>query len=162
VVAPVLGLGIAARVRTTVGSLAPWLALRPLRSGDLVVARLQALSVGVVLFWLLVFVEAVPFLLLSGRYTSWARPWNSPAGLAVIGVGSLVLAWRMAVEGLCFNQTGRWWLITTGLLLHWIVWGTPLLAIDWLVDHADRWLAWLRQPPPEVAVLASMALVLKL
>ena len=133
------------------------MATRPLSSGALVAAKLQAALWSTLAAWLLVLVAVPHALALTNTWPVVAdgvaeavEAVGRPRAivLALLGfAGLLASTWKQLVQSLCIALTGRAWVVRTSVLVRLsllvIVWPVGDWAIrNWTVVLAALWDAW--------------------
>jgi hypothetical protein len=147
-------------------ALHPFVALRPLTDGELVLAKLRMATRATLTGWALVLVAVVLWLGLTGAGRVMAgapilRPYSTlqiAAGLAAGFVGLVLFTWIGLVSSLWIGLTGRAWLQNAVGFAAALVWMPLGLAGYWLSQHPDA-LAGVISALPYVA---GGAVVLKL
>ncbi len=143
----------------------PFLALRPLTEGALVLAKLRMALRATLTGWALALLAAFLGLGLSGKWREVAgaplfqthSAWEVAAGLAAGCAGLLLLTWLGLVVNLWIGLTGRRWLINAFGAVPVGVFVALALLASWLSSHA--------QVPAALAALPyvlAAAVVLKL
>lgn len=134
--------------------LTSFVATRPIRTGDLVLAKFRLAARGALAMWAPYLLLVAVCLAFGGRYARLAAsPWAAEAGpdrawaQAIVLVGALVLqSWLLLVKGLWVGLAGRTWLQLTAIALG--------LAF---ITGAGALTAWLRNSPePLSATLAAL------
>ncbi len=146
--------------------LSPFLAMRPLTSGDLVGAKLKAALGSVVAAWLLVLIAVPLALQLSGtwplvieqvlRFGEAVGTPRAIIGVLLLVLGLIAATWNQLVQSLYLGLTGRAWLVkgSVFLALSLLFLLGPLL--QWIADHGEvRGALWEVAP----AILAGLVCV---
>jgi hypothetical protein len=144
----------------------PFLALRPLTDGELVLAKLRMAARAVLTSWALVLLAAFLCLGTSGKWrvlaaTPLLQPYSGLeicAGLAAGLAGLVLLTWLNLVSGMWIALTGRPWLINTVMGASFIAWVLLGLLAYWLAGRPDL----LRALVAALPSLAAWAVVVKL
>jgi hypothetical protein len=152
-----------------VGTLPPLIAMRPINTGAMVLARLQAVTLGLLLMWVLVVGEAGVLFLIGGEradvtaFVARHFPgWNDLAFLAVITVGGFLFLWKQLAQTMFFGLTGHWWTTLVATVIHSLAMWLLFVVVCWFMGSPEASQEWLRQALPWLTGLAGLALVLKL
>jgi hypothetical protein len=142
-----LGLGLGVQFAQD-GPEQRFLLVRPITSGDLVIALMKGMAIGTVLTWtgVLAALAVMPFF---GDFSVVEQAlFPLPGFRVVVIVGLIFLTWRMAVINLCFGLTGNRWLGNAPGLLPLLFWTAIAVfhsALDpngvvwsWLLSHASE------------------------
>jgi hypothetical protein len=134
----------ASDARETYG-LAPFMAVRPVTSAQMVAAKLEMAMWSTLATWLLLLVAIPAGLILSGTGGIVVDEWRGAVGffgqsraiaIALLVVSSLVTGtWSLLVQGLFIGLTGRRWLIRSSVVL-------ALALMTLLIPAAQRIVAW--------------------
>lgn len=142
-----LGLGLGVQFSQD-GAEQRFLLVRPITSGDMVMALMKGMAIGTVLTWTGV-LAALAFMPLFGDFSAVERALSPLPGFRVVVIAGLVfLTWRMAVINLCFGLTGNKWLSNAPVFLLLFFW-TAIAAFhsaldpnsvvwNWFVSHASE------------------------
>jgi hypothetical protein len=144
----------------------PFLALRPLTDGELVLAKLWTAARATLVAWALVLAATALWLVSTGTWRVLAgAPFLQPYSALEIGVGLaalptalVLLTWLGLVANLWVGLTGRQWIQTGVGLAAGLVWVPLGLFGYWLFRHSDYLAAFVAALPYLVA--ADMALKL--
>jgi hypothetical protein len=141
-----LGLGLGVQFSQD-GPEQRFLLVRPITSGDMVMALMKGMAIGTVLTWAGVgaALAVMPFF---GDFSAVEHALSPQPGFRVVViVGLIFLTWRMAVINLCFALTGNRWLSNAPVFLPLLFW--TLIAVfhsaldpnavvrNWLVSHGS-------------------------
>ena len=134
----------------------PFLMIRPLTNGGMMMAILKASAISTVISWLVVFAMlcAMPWL---GNFRAAVRSVSVlPGFLVAMAAGLIFLTWRLIAVNLCFVWFGKRWL--TGLQVLWIYAGA--FAIPLLSQNNAYWNSLLRILPGLLAGLLVLKFLL--
>jgi hypothetical protein len=85
----------------------PFLMVRPLTNGEIVMSMLKAAAISAVYSWLAVLAAFCAMILLGEFRAVVHGAFAQPLSLAAAVIGLLFLTWRMAVVNLCFALPGN-------------------------------------------------------
>jgi hypothetical protein len=95
----------------------PFVLVRPLASGELVMSLFHVTASGALLTWGAV-LGVFALLPLLGNFSSVAQTVSPLVGVRIaLVVGLIFLTWRLAVVNLCFGLTGRRWVSNASVLV---------------------------------------------
>jgi hypothetical protein len=121
----------------------PFIALRPLTDGELVLAKLWMAARATLAGWALVIVAVALVLTAGGKWRVLAAApvlqpyggWTIAGGVAVGLAGLILYTWLALVSNLWVGLTGRAWFQTTVGLVLGFGWVPVVLAAVWLGRH---------------------------
>jgi hypothetical protein len=142
-----LGLGLGVQFSQD-GAEQRFLLVRPITSGDMVMALMKGMAMGTVLTWtgVLAALAVMPFF---GDFSAVEQALSPLPGFRVVVIiGLIFLTWRMAVINLCFGLTGNKWLSNAPVFVPMFFWTVIAVfhsALDpndvvwnWLVSHGSE------------------------
>jgi hypothetical protein len=137
----------------------PFMVLRPLTDGGLVLAKYRAATRATLTAWAIVLTVVVLWLGPTGKWRVLAAApalqetsaFAVGAGSAAVVVGLVLLTWLQLIGNLSSGLTGRLWLMQAGAVTFGLSWMPAAGAAVWLWHH-PAWRAELAAALPALTV----------
>lgn len=158
-------------------ALPSFIAIQPISTGELVVAKLKAAALSVAVTWALMFAFFCLWLTLWAKVDQlsmlrigfWMVYGHSVypqyAIAALILAAGMLLTWRFLVGGLCVGLSGSRRLYVGSALAYCLAALLGVMGLAWLLNHDQGFMAWVRRDPNELLSvfewLAAAAIIAK-
>jgi hypothetical protein len=133
--------------------LSSFTATRPVHGTALVVARMKVAALATLAAWAIVVLAGAAWFVASGSHQWLSQfrdrlfeaypPWRVGTTALLVGVGLLLVTWRLLVDNLWIGLLGRAWIVRGSLVVCGLVLPAAFMVVGWLgEDPALRRRMW--------------------